>query len=176
MTILTPFEFLQRVWPSKLLTNETLELRYIDRKTKAIHRAFYTSIEDFLRSVEKYQNYEVYFGVSTRFGTGGGKKKDCYRSKVVWMDLDNRELGDFKAYPKPDIVVDSGGGLHVYWILKNPVLVRNEIRGAQLEAVNRGLAEKFGGDVCEDLTRILRVPGTLNHKYNPAKKITAYEL
>lgn len=184
METLQPTEFFKRVWPTRLLTNETLEMRYLDREEKGfVHRAFYQSIDSFLEDADRKIDYEIYFGVSTRYGTGTGKKRDCYRSQAVWVDFDNGEKKEWTLQrvaeldPKPDLLVDSGGGVHAYWLLRTPVLVRDEQRGAQLESINRGLVDRFGGDIntC-DLTRILRVPGTFNHKYKPFRRVTAYSL
>jgi hypothetical protein len=77
--------------------------------------------------------------------------------------------------PKPSILVESGTGVHAYWILDCPLLVQNEERWKEIEAVNRGLVSRFDGDDgAIDVSRILRVPNTLNHKYNPPKVVRAY--
>lgn len=137
----------------------------IDRRADSIRRFFFTSIEDFLAESNKHRDLDIYFGVSTRYGKGSGKKRDCYRSRCVWMDLDNKDRKEF--FPKPDIIVDSGNGQHIYWLLKTPVIVRNPDRASEVEAVNRGLVSRYGGDEgAIDVSRILRVPTFFNHKNN----------
>lgn len=69
-----------------------------------------------------------YFGVGTRDGSGGGKN-NLVETPTLWLDIDfketpkdlfERKLADFPL--KPSILVESGGGYHVYWLLKNPLL------------------------------------------------------
>lgn len=173
---LTPFEFLSAVWPRQLLTKETLELRAINRSDGSKKRDFACSIEEFLEKANHLRDYDVYFGVSTRIGTNGGKKTDCYRLKTVWVDFDGMSMKQLKGLdPKPDIMVDSGGGVHAYWILDHPVLARERYK--ELEAVNRGLSLRFNGDdQAIDISRILRVPGFFNYKYKPARLVKAYAI
>lgn len=165
--------FLSKVWPQSLLRNETLELRVIRREDKSITRKFLRSKAEFLRVAKSYgEGFDIYFGVSTRF-MNGGKKKDCFRVGVVWVDFDKTEkLPDFGKIP-PDIIVNSGGGFHVYWILENPIYVRDG-KWKEIEAVNRGLCKKFKGDEQTiDVSRILRVPDLYNYKYTPPRKVVA---
>jgi hypothetical protein len=54
--------------------------------------------------------------------------------------------------------VDSGHGFHCYWKLQSPVDT------AQAVEANQAIAKWLGGDKCFDAPRILRVPGTSNHK------------
>ena len=166
-------EFLSKVWPNSLLRNETLELRAIHRVEKTIKRRFLTSIDEFIKAANSYgPGWEIYFGVSTRH-FNKGKKADCYRAKTVWVDFDKvTKLPDFSKAP-PDIIVNSGGGFHCYWILESPIFIQSG-RWKEIEAVNRGLAKRFKGDLMAiDASRILRVPGFNNHKYNPPRGVKA---
>lgn len=174
MKLLNEKEFLAYVWPSRLLTHETLELRVRDRKADLIRRYFFTSPDDFLAEAKRHLQHDIYFGVSTRFGPSG-KKQDCYRVQAVWVDFDGKKIEECQSLsPPPAILVDSGGGTHAYWLLKISALVRNH--SSEIEAVNRGLAKRFGGDLMTcDVSRILRVGGT-NHKYNPPRPVKAYLL
>ncbi len=175
MKLLTPSEFFKLVWPAPLLTNETLELRVINRNTQRVRRHFTTSIQEFLKLASRYGDEEVYFGVSTRYGPHG-KKQNCYRVQTLWADLDNRRFSDCNFSIRPDIGVDSGGGSHVYWLLKNPYLVTDE-RWKEVEARNRAICKELKADnAAIDVSRILRVPNFLNHKYNPPKFVRAYQL
>ena len=172
---LSPARFLSLIWPSKLLTNETFELRLIRRTDKTIRRFFFTSIKEFLQEAQRHQGFDVYFGVATRFGSHG-KKHDCYRVKTLWTDLDKRKYSAGDFYQDPDVVVDSGGGTHAYWFLTSPVLVRGE-RSIEIESYNRGITQELkGDDNCCDVSRILRVPGFLNYKYNPPRIVRAYSM
>lgn len=95
-------EFLRLVWPDKLLTHETLELRAFNRTESAIERKFATSIDQFLAFAHSYgEGWDVYFGVATRFREGG-KKQNCYRVRTMWADLDHRRIEECLDFdPKP---------------------------------------------------------------------------
>lgn len=118
----------------------------------------------------------LYFGTCTRrTGSQSGKKEDCYEIVAYWADM------DFKAYPggeqeareilrqfplQPSAIVASGGGLHVYWIFRELELLDGNI--AIHESRMRGIAKILRADHTFDVTRVLRIPGTIN--YPNAKK------
>ncbi len=123
--------------------------------------------------------HNVYFGVCTRTG-GGSKREDVQEAPAVWCDLDFKgmELVEaakaIRGFPlPPSLIVATGGGWHLYWKLKEPALVEEFSR---IESINRGLAKALGGDPAStDIARILRVPGTLNHKYDPPRTVTVID-
>lgn len=94
------------------------------------------------------------------------KKTDITGSTIVWVEIDGERTeeelnairgGDFA----PTILIRSGNGYHLYWLLNS--FVRDE--NSKLERINRGLIQRFDGDgSCFDINRILRVPGTFNTK------------
>ena len=102
---------------------------------------------------------------------GRGKKEDTLGTSLLWLDVDCYDLHltqdealtqvlKFKILPT--IVINSGHGLHV-WYRLNTFLTSIKA----IESKNYWLATKFkvaGGDSCQDVTRILRVPGTTNWK------------
>ena len=183
-TAIQPDSFFSLIWPVKLLTDESLELRAVLREgdsSTIVHRGFYSSIKEFWKACEKEARTrpsDLYFGVATRYRQGG-KKIDCYRSRVVWVDLDGQKfeerLKGLEDLP-PDLMVDSGGGLHLYWQLEAPILLRVDERWRTIEGINRALCKKLLGDTASlDISRILRVPGFFNHKYNPPREVKAYQ-
>jgi hypothetical protein len=109
-----------------------------------------------------------YFGVATRDGHGG-RKENIVEIPAVWADVDFKTttadgLRDRLArFPfRPSMAVHSGGGYHLYWILKEPV-GQSEI--CDVEDVNRRIAIALDGDTAAvDAARILRIPGTVNQK------------
>ncbi|MEW6718901.1 MAG: phage/plasmid primase, P4 family [Thermodesulfobacteriota bacterium] len=156
-----------------------VNLRAIDPQRKRPAReAFVRGSGDIFDFAEKHASDHVYFGVATRNGTG---TKDGIREIVaVHVDVDFKDTPREKAsalldaFPlPPTFVVETGGGWHLYWLLTAP-----EGRGAipRVEAINRWLAQVLGGDLnaC-DASRILRVPGTRNHKYDSAPVVTISE-
>jgi hypothetical protein len=143
-----------------------MELRVIDVRTHgAARQEFHTCVKKFLDGANRHQKQDIFFGVSLRRGKDG-KKAGCTRVAAVWVDIEDRTL-DYAASmePEPNIVVESGGGLHCYWLFHLPVNVADEILRILIENINRGLVKKFGGDKsATDVSRVLRVPGYWNHK------------
>lgn len=126
---------------------------------------------------------DVYFGCAAFATKESRKAENVLHLKSFWIDLD---CGEGTAYatqqdgwtalaalceathlPAP-FVVNSGGGLHVYWALETPLLVDvwsiYACRLVELCAA-AGLSIKDPG-CSTDPARILRVPGTFNYK-NP---------
>lgn len=61
------------------------------------------------------------------------------------------------AEPRPHLIVDSGGGAQAYW------KIGAGASHGEIEAINKGLALRFGGDNCWNVDRLMRVPGTTNY-------------
>jgi archaellum biogenesis ATPase FlaH len=173
MTTLSPTEFFSRVWPTRLIRNERLELRALDRKKDKIKREFFESVPEFLRGAQDHKDKDVYFGVSTRYGQSQGKKSDCLRASALWVDFDQSTVDQCcNLNPQPNILVGSGKGCHAYWLLSTSLVLRDYERIKHFEAINRGLCYKFNGDkTAVDITRILRIPGFFNYKYTPPVRI-----
>jgi hypothetical protein len=116
---------------------------------------------------------DLYFGVATRDGKGGGKD-NIVNFSAVWCDADFKNI-DREALHKrlnqfvffPSLIVSSGGGAHLYWLLKEPA-TKDET--GTLEEANRRIAAALCGDFNSiDAARILRIPGTKNRKYKPPR-------
>jgi hypothetical protein len=76
----------------------------------------------------------------------------------------------------PSVLVASGGGYHCYWLLAEPfVLAADETRQRAVDVQHRWVAFVGGDDDAKDIARVLRVPGTLNSKYEPARPVTFVE-
>jgi len=120
------------------------------------------------------QDQNCYVGVATR--NGGGSKENVVEIPSLWVDVDFRSLPEEEAkgrlakFPlKPSILLESGGGFHVYWLLQEPA-GQEEIPA--IESLNHALAHVLGGDLGScDAARILRLPGTWNLKYQPARPV-----
>jgi len=120
----------------------------------------------------------------------------------VWIDLDiaGATHGDVKknyfpdqaqalaflaALPlRPSLIVASGGGLHVYWIFRELWVFEDDAERADAAALVEGWqayirakAKAAGYDVdpTADLSRILRIPGTHNHKASPPLRVEILE-
>ena len=122
----------------------------------------------------KSETGDVYFGVAPRKRASvSGKKKDVAKVSSLWIDLDAKGKTNFRSLRKraqrfllpPSYVVHSGGGYHVYWMLEEPVGIDEAEDG--LKALQRF----FGSDHVTDASRVLRVPGTLNHKKSTPREV-----
>lgn len=137
---------------------------------------------------------DVYIRVGTTDGVperGRGTEADTVEVPALWADLDvaggehgERELPTldaalsaveaFGAEVAPaTLVVHSGGGLHVWWVLGTPLPGGPEAKAlvAGLQAWFRARLAPAEVDRTHDLARLLRVPGTLNHKTDPPKPV-----
>jgi hypothetical protein len=79
--------------------------------------------------------------------------------------------------PPPSALVQSGSGLHVYWISSRPLGVpewRPYAEGLKLLAIRHEL--KFDAGLTTDEARVLRVPGTFNYKTTPPKAVVLKHL
>lgn len=74
--------------------------------------------------------------------------------------------------PQPNVIIDSGGGYHAYWLLLEPVVIGVDISRDDAQKLQYAWNQMVGGDPnVKDLARVLRIPGTLNTKYDPARAV-----
>jgi len=117
----------------------------------------------------------TYFGICTRRDASSGSKDNVAECPALWVDIDCAKQGlsgaetiaalEFLPFP-PTLIVNSGGGLHAYWMLEEAVNVTpGQAARDVIEAALRQLALILAGDTaCAELARILRLPGTHNSK------------
>ena len=148
------------------------------------------------------ETHDIYYGVGLRGKKLGknqrGGNEDVTVIPALWSDIDIQSpahketalpptiedaLDFLDSLPlKPSLVVNSGNGLHVYWLLDKPLGIatgahRNNIAGAlrgwQM-FINAAAKEKgWKLDNTSDLSRVLRLPGSLNHKKgSPGERVT----
>lgn len=109
---------------------------------------------------------DVFLGIALRDGRGGSKA-NLVSLPALWVDLDRRRLELPEEVPAPTAIVSSGRGHHLYWALATAITL-DENRRRYVDGVLRGLARRLGGDVASaEVAHVLRVPGTLNAKYQP---------
>jgi hypothetical protein len=122
--------------------------------------------------------FNVFFGVALRATPESGRKSNLLSATALWADIDEKKLERFgsplealEAFPSPpSIVVASGSGanLHAYWLLGEPAGLGSAEAIADFEGHLKGLARALDADVAStDASRVLRLPGTLNHKHAP---------
>ncbi len=96
-----------------------------------------------------------------------GIKEQYLGSRCLWVDIDPEEGRDQRDIrveineftPGPSVVVDSGRGIHAYWVLDHL-----ETNHKAIEHRNYWLATQLKGDHVHSIDHVLRVPGTLNWK------------
>jgi predicted transcriptional regulator len=78
---------------------------------------------------------------------------------------------------QPSVIIDSGGGYHVYWLLDTPYVLDSDDARSYARRLQYGwvvLVES--DDDAKDLSRVLRIPGTRNYKeaYGPNYPVVAW--
>lgn len=125
----------------------------------------------------------VYFSLAPRITRLPGKRRgginDLLYLTCLYSELDEKDgrtWADIEGlYPRPSAIVRSGGGWHVYWFIE-PVRITEENRDT-LNRVQRAWTAYTRGDPgAPDISRVLRVPGSWNKKYTPARKVELLEL
>jgi len=152
---------------------------------------------DTLITAHNKRGADVYFGVA-KYTTGNDRTKSNVQAlKSLWVDIDcgetkaiiNEKTGKPEGYldktsglnalqgfcklvglPKP-LLVDSGRGIHAYWILKHAV-TREVWEPLATRFRELCLLHDFYVDPAVfEAARILRVPETLNHKDTPPTEV-----
>lgn len=127
---------------------------------------------------------DLYFGVHPVAAPKGayerGKIEDVAAINCLFAEFDGKDFGgkdaaaDYVArlIPRPSVVVDSGGGFHCYWLLADTFYLHDAASRERAERLQKAWVTYTGGDPgAADLARVLRVPGTLNTKYDPPREV-----
>lgn len=115
---------------------------------------------------EKYQRMKSY-----------RKQENVDKLKALWLDVDFKMYDSPKAcvqdierflidFPAPTFMVNSGGGIHLYWVFEEALTVTQWMplaMGLAAIAKARKLRADYG--VTIDPARVLRLPGYANPKY-----------
>jgi hypothetical protein len=110
---------------------------------------------------------QLFWGVATRRDDSSGKEDNLLEFPAAFIDIDFKQRDEAEArrelatFPfAPSLVLHSGGGLHVYWFLREALSDMAEARRLLL-----GLITQFHADPsCKDPSRIMRIPGSRNLK------------
>jgi hypothetical protein len=128
-----------------------------------------------------------YFGVhpSTKSKSSGQRTEivDIAAINCLFAEFDAKDYnGDKDAcwsvvQPQaPSVIIDSGGGFHAYWLLENPFVIQTEPQRKRVcDIQRRWVGATRGDDGAKDLARVLRIPGTLNAKYDPPRTVTVLQ-
>lgn len=122
----------------------------------------------------------IYVGVAARDGQGRDAGH-CTALHALFVDLDFKDSSEASCFERlstfplsPSAVVHSGGGLQPYWFLEQPYDLRVgcEAAGAMLRSLSHALTADMAA---AEPARILRMPGTTNHKYPRPVAVAAFD-
>jgi hypothetical protein len=134
------------------------------------------------------QAYDVWYSCGSYRTAGERTQANVQALQDFWADLDVKRQGDGKqdgtvypdqasavravtefccasGIPKPNLIIDSGFGLHVHWTIKDavsPDIWRPFAEGLKRALIENGMWGDLG--VTTDSARILRPPETRNFK------------
>lgn len=154
---------------------------------------FFENLEDAVSVASNLmtEGYDAYYALAT-FENGKSRKNDNVKQlRSLFIDID---CGEEKPYanqvdayaalkefckntgmPKPTLI-NSGGGLHAYWAFTEP-MSREEWLPLAEKLKHLCDAHYFYIDpvVTADSVRILRMPGTLNYKFDPPRPVSIFK-
>lgn len=162
---------------------------------------YFNTVEDAYGEAVRSENREadVYMGVGLcpeglpRHRRARADDVTCI--PALWADLDYRKANDAKLYPTdqadalaiveqagvpPTAIIESGGGLQAWWLFHEPWVLdspdaRREAAGKAKRWVDtlRAVAADRDRtlDAVGDLARVMRVPGSVNNKYDPPRDV-----
>ncbi|MFC1809516.1 hypothetical protein ACFL3D_05295 [Candidatus Omnitrophota bacterium] len=141
-----------------------------------LKRYFFDDLDRLEKKVNELDG-NIYFGACPRSSNRKATKDTIKGITAFYVDIDYGEEGHKKMshYPdrkaalkglrdfpgQPSIIIETGHGFQCFWLL-NPLLT--DIDVPYIEEILRLLSNAVGGDCTYDITRVLRVPNTLNVK------------
>lgn len=108
-------------------------------------------------------------------------KSDVAAVNCLYAEFDNKDWADEDALtahiaslrPFPSAIVQSGGGYHAYWLLSETYEINTAAGRTHIDQIETAWVGYVKGDpTVHDLARVLRVPGSQNHKYSPPKPVS----
>jgi hypothetical protein len=155
------------------MSDERKVQKFYDNLDAAIHAAHNLDAE----------GYDAYFALGTFDQAGSRKAPNVKQLRSFFLDLDCGPTKDYATQsdalaalrsfckelklPRPTLV-NSGRGVHVYWPLATPVPREAWVHAAeQFKRMCTQHGMRNDPAVPADAARVLRVPGTHNHKTEP---------
>lgn len=191
-------QWIRTLYPSGLPADTVISVW--SRRTK---HSEHCKPEDLINTVELLADngHEVYYGVAARreglTATARGTAGDCRSLPGFWLDIDlaNAQAHAAQNLPPdleaaldilasyehpPTAIVDSGYGLHAYWLFDAPVnldpvsakIWHAHCKAFQAPFISHAKTRGYHLDDTGTVDRILRLPGTTNHKGDPAPRKT----
>ena len=162
------------------------------KPNEQIKQKFYSSTDEVLHAARDFDanGWNAFFAMGTFFEAGSRVANNMQWMKSFFLDLD---CGPNKEFPSQEVAIEalrvfcknnglptptlinSGRGVHVYWILSEPVCRADWWPVA--ERLKRVCAEQgFPADPSRtsDAAGVLRVPSTHNYKYGEPLPVELY--
>ena len=123
------------------------------------------------------EDHNIYFSVNPTIAAVSKKasRADIKAVEYLHVDVDPRAgeplkdeqmriLQKIRGFqPVPTCVIYSGGGYQAFWRLEEPIRIDGDVAKAEdAKRYNMQLELRLGGDNCHDISRIMRLPGTMN--------------
>lgn len=148
---------------------------------KAISNQYHYTYPELLQEIEQYEGAkDIYVSVNT-FYIPQRKSSNVRHFRALYVDLDvvkqtnmtvdeaYNELmkrADEGIIPIPTIVNNSGNGLHVYWCIDDVPKKLMPVWQQMQDELFKKLNDLGADPQATDVSRVLRVPGTVNSKNN----------
>ena len=173
-------EFIKEIWGEDV--EGFLEIRSISKGGRVAQE--FVAVSNLAKAdelVKSMMHRNLYFGVCPRTRKEGTLDA-IKRVHTLWVDIDYKDIPKEEIAKKaeqfplsPSFVVLSGGGVHLYFPLEEPFEIDTEVDRLYIRELLRAIAKFWGGDLAAtDLARILRVPGSLNYKYEPPRPVKLF--
>uniref|UniRef100_UPI0012EC03FE hypothetical protein n=1 Tax=Solidesulfovibrio alcoholivorans TaxID=81406 RepID=UPI0012EC03FE len=169
---------------TKMVTNKPFHINEIDKIAKYC--------------IDSNELCHVYFGLGLLSSPTKDNKRatndtvSCLTG--FWADIDYGNVGHSKnnlpptyddaillldGIEKPSIIVATGGGIHAYWVFNEPIIIgdsnrdfiANSLKCFQKSIIQNGISHEWAVDNTANLAQMLRVPETINYKYNKLTSI-----
>jgi hypothetical protein len=133
------------------------------------------SFQDWLLHKNEKESFDIYIGMNTlKHEARTRTKEDIETIRHLYMDIDHdgpaalARIQQSNLVPRQNYTINtSPDKFQVVWRVQN-------ISQEQAESLQRAMVRKFGGDpAATDSTRVLRLPGFLNRKYEAEFRVQA---
>ncbi|MDP3322007.1 MAG: PriCT-2 domain-containing protein [Hydrogenophaga sp.] len=183
---------LEALWRSN---TEVHQIGYLNKATKKFKNTPVKDINDAVSNAfaKSDAGFESYFAIAEYITPNSRIAANVSGAYGYWADFDvsaekaiagkgYKTIEEAKAkvmqfcegagIPEPTHFVNSGGGFHVYWVTDSFIDRDTWQKFAKmLKALTKSLKCLADDTRTADITSVLRVPGTLNHKYDPPRLV-----
>ncbi len=171
------------------------QIGYLDRLTRQFRNLPVTDVKAALARAAELSDAgnDTYFACGEYGSPDNRKAENVSGAWAFWMDLDCgpekaaagkgyadtakaevaiREFCKVTGLPESTCIVHSGGGLHVYWTVDKAIERETWLAHAtKLKALANACGLLADPSRTADIASVLRIPGTLNHKYSPPREV-----